>query len=144
MWIKPRILVQDESEFWDKDIIDKAGKIYGIYLYDSEYRVHICSFQSSNEIYALGFEIKECVDDDTYDLISRGWSDGTTLIGYKDTYSFGGVYEFPNSFPLKTIRCKKDERDDIWEDIVEGYREGFNTGNLDVYGMINKMEKENE
>ena len=47
MYIKPRIVLLDETEYWAKHITEEAGKIHGAYIYDENMRVHCCEFTPS-------------------------------------------------------------------------------------------------
>jgi hypothetical protein len=41
----------DVTQHWQNDLAEKAGRIYQIYLYDDNRKVHLCSFRASYELW---------------------------------------------------------------------------------------------
>jgi hypothetical protein len=48
-----KIVVLDETEYWREEIVAKAGKIYGAYLFDANRHVNCCELTPSYELYPL-------------------------------------------------------------------------------------------
>jgi hypothetical protein len=54
--IKPRfcLLKLDETRHWLDDVAARAGRIFGLYVYDQNRRVHCCEFTPSYECLFVG------------------------------------------------------------------------------------------
>jgi hypothetical protein len=60
-----RYLVLDESQYWnDAALVEKCGRIFGIYIFDCTLGVHICDMSPSYELYFLRSEPQRTPDDD--------------------------------------------------------------------------------
>lgn len=79
--MKPELYVVkiDETKYWAEDIIEKAGRIFGVYIYDKNRRVHCCELTPSYELRFIESQTEKRVDDTVYDEIlradaySEGW-----------------------------------------------------------------------
>jgi hypothetical protein len=120
MYIKPRVVVIDETEYWDAELVQSAGKIYGVYLYDENRHVHACELTASYELNAFGVDIlkNETCPEVIRDEIEHQWQLATERIMYVHTYQV----EQLRVFKLDTQRCKADEYDECWESILEHYQ----------------------
>jgi hypothetical protein len=65
--IKPRfcLLRLNETEFWAAHIAGRAGRIFGLYVFDGNKGVHLCEFTPSYECRFVGsaFESTDLGDD---------------------------------------------------------------------------------
>jgi hypothetical protein len=60
-----RYLVLDETRNWlVPELIEKCGRIFGIYIFDITLGVHICDMSPSYELYFLRSEPQRTPDDD--------------------------------------------------------------------------------
>lgn len=60
-----RYLVRDETCYWiDPALVEKCGRIFGIYIFDITLGVHICDMSPSYELYFLRSEPERIPDDD--------------------------------------------------------------------------------
>jgi len=117
MYIKPRIVLVEETEYWCDDLAKQAGKIYGVYLYDENRVVHCCELTGSYELNALEVAIlnNETCPEDVRDDIDAEWNSATELISYFHTYTVDDW----DKFPLPTQRCKAEEYDEVWEELMQ-------------------------
>ena len=44
------VIAIDETRYWSEDIVAKAGRLYGIYLYDANRHVYCCEITPSYEL----------------------------------------------------------------------------------------------
>jgi len=118
MWIKPRVILIDETEYWEPGLAEQAGKIYGVHLFDENRIVHCCELQGSYELYSLECAVRnyDTIPEEVRDEIEDAWRMGTDPVSYVHTYAIGKV------FCLDTQRCKADEYDEAWEGIMEWYQ----------------------
>jgi hypothetical protein len=119
MYIKPRVLVIDETEYWDAELVEKAGgAIYGIYLYNENIHWHLCEFTPSYELHALQAVIRvyDENNDEVEQEVQQAWAVSTNPVDYMH------VQDVKNVTNLPTQRCKADEYDEAWEGIMEYYR----------------------
>jgi len=119
-YIKPRIVVVDETEYWADDLAAQVGKIYGVYLYDENRVVHCCELTPSYELNALEVAILnwETCPEIVRDDIESEWWRGTEPISYFHAHTVDGW----DKFLLPTQRCKAEDYDDYWEEILEYYQ----------------------
>jgi hypothetical protein len=62
--MKVRVLLLDETEHWSEDIVHRANRIFGIYLYDPDKAVHGCEFTPSYELTFVGSAPEQVPEDD--------------------------------------------------------------------------------
>lgn len=48
-----RICLLEETENWAEEITQRAGRIFGVYLYNPDTRTHCCELTPSHEMYFL-------------------------------------------------------------------------------------------
>lgn len=118
MNIKPVVVKIDETEYWHPDIVEKAGKLYGLWLYDSNRVTHCCELTGSYEMHGLSWESELSVDETMWDEIQTAWSVEGPDLCYMHTTDV----EKLESRVLPLQRCKKDEYDECWQSIIEHYR----------------------
>lgn len=58
------ICVLDETEYWSKDIQDKAGKIFGVYFYNPGIVTHCCEITPSYELWYLSSFARDLPEDE--------------------------------------------------------------------------------
>jgi hypothetical protein len=63
--MKVRVLVLDETKNWCEDIVHRANRIFGIYLYDPDKQTHCCEFTPSYELTFVG-SVPEKIPKDAY------------------------------------------------------------------------------
>jgi len=69
--MKIRVLLLHETCNWSPDIVQRAEKIYGIYLYNPKVHVHCCEFTPSFELTFVG-SVPEKSDEKLRDEIQDG------------------------------------------------------------------------
>jgi hypothetical protein len=125
VYIKPRVIVLDETEYWDTALVEQAGKIYGVHLFDANQVTHLCEFAGSYELNPLECAILnyETCPEEVCDEIDEQWRMHTDV-------SYMHVSDVRRVFDLPTQRCKADEYDEAWEAIMEHYQ-----GNMPYYKL---------
>ena len=120
MYIKPTIVLIDETQYWDTALTDQAGKIFGVHIFDANKVVHCCEIAGSYELEALDVETLnyETCPEEVRDEIDVAWRTYTESIMYVHVSDI----ERMKVFPQTTQRCKKDEYEEVWEGILEYYR----------------------
>ncbi len=120
MYIKPTVVLIDETEYWDSTLAEQAGKIYGVYLFDANKVVHCCELTGSRELEALDVAIlnNETCPEPVRDEIEEQWRLATEPVMYVHVYDVDRL----KVFPQPTQRCKADEYDEAWEGILEYYQ----------------------
>ena len=58
-----RVCLLEETENWNEEITKRAGKIFGVYLYNPDTRTHCCEITPSHELYFL-HSVPENLPDD--------------------------------------------------------------------------------
>jgi hypothetical protein len=63
--MKPQLRVAylEETQDWDTEIARAAGRIAGLYVYDTRLRVHCCEMTASYELSLAGYLTEHHVDD---------------------------------------------------------------------------------
>ncbi len=74
---KFKVVRLDETQYWNKAIVEKAGKIFGIYLYDESRTTNCCEVTPSYELHFLNSMTENLSDDEEereilFDEISEG------------------------------------------------------------------------
>jgi hypothetical protein len=79
MKVKPKFKVVkiDETKNWREDIVEKSGKIFGIYLYDESRQTRCCEITPSYEMHFLNSMSENHIEDEEereilFDEISEG------------------------------------------------------------------------
>lgn len=69
----------DETEHWiDPTILDRAKRIFGVYVFDRRQHVHCCSFEATYELHFLGSQyehardLTDAEDEELFDAIREG------------------------------------------------------------------------
>ena len=120
MYIKPTVVLIDETQYWITDLAKQAGKIFGIHIFDANKIVYCCELSGSHELEALDVVIlkyEECPES-VRDEIEEHWRLCTEPISYVHISDIDRMKVFAQS----TQRCKADEYDEAWEGIMEYYR----------------------
>ena len=120
MYIKPRVVLIDETEYWDEELVRQAGKIYGVFLFDVNKKVHCCEATPSRELEPLEVAIlnNETCLEEVRDEIEEQWTAHTDPVSYVHVSE---VDKLP-VFALKTERCKVGDYDETWEELVDYFR----------------------
>lgn len=71
MYSKLKVVEIDETQYWSDDIVAKAGKLFGVYLYDERVEVFMAELTPSYCLTFLYTNTENHVDDDTHDQILR-------------------------------------------------------------------------
>ena len=126
----PRIygVVLDETEYWNEDIIQKADKIFGVYLYNPKEITHCCEITPSYELHFMGSFAQEYPENESeheilYDDIITG-DMNTELVKY---FHCKGIDKMPL---IKRGSIKKgrffytsyNKKDLEFKDILEDYK----------------------
>ena len=116
---KPKFKVVriNETSNWREDIAKKAGKIFGIYLYDESRTVNCCEVTPSYEMHFLNSMAENISDDDEereilFDEISEG-----------DIHT----ERVRNIFSSSIDRMSKDDRKDVYSEGYEIDKEEYET-----------------
>ena len=72
------VLLVDETEYWRKDIVEAAGRLIGVYLYDRNKIVHCAEMTGSYECYFVETVTHERVSDDVDQDIRCGDEESVT------------------------------------------------------------------
>ena len=66
-----KMLKIDESEYWADETRHKVKRIWGVYIFDPNWRVHLCEFTPSYELHRLPSQVEflDHMDDATIQLI---------------------------------------------------------------------------
>jgi hypothetical protein len=120
MYIKPCIVLIDETKYWDEELAKQAGKIYGVFLFDANKKVHCCELTPSRELESLEVAIlnNETCPEEVRDEIEEQWITSTELISYMHVSTVNELLVFA----LKTERCKAEDYDGTWEELVDYFR----------------------
>lgn len=68
--IKPDICVLkiDETEYWHDDtLLEKTGRIFGVYVFDKTLHVHCCELTPSYELHRVESQTEKSLEDKDYD-----------------------------------------------------------------------------
>lgn len=60
-----RVLVREETENWAPDIVERAGRVFGVYLYNPDAATHCCELTPSYELEFVGSVAENLPDDDS-------------------------------------------------------------------------------
>lgn len=123
MYIKPRVVVIEETQYWEESLANHAGSIYGVYLFDANRKVHCCELTASYELHPLEVAVRdyEKCSDEIRDLIESEWNLSTDIV-YMHAYS---VDQMP-TFPVGTaVRCNADDYDEQWDEIMQSCHENL-------------------
>lgn len=119
MYIKPIIVAIDETRYWDTRLANKAGKIYGIWIYDSKVVTHCCSFSGSYWLEPIDvIAVNDC-GEDTRDEINQQFN----YVTEANYYDESDIDKIPDDMKVvcPTYRCRKEDYDETWREIVENY-----------------------
>lgn len=67
-----RVVQIEETKHWlDPEIVQDAGRIWGVWIFDAGRGVHACSMHASYELFRLDFTTLEPISEETEDKIRR-------------------------------------------------------------------------
>lgn len=129
MWVKPRAVVLDESHHWlDFELVEKAGGIFGLYIYDSNVAIHCAEMTSSYMLEGIGPVFgnetgTDTLTDKMVESIDQEWSRSNA----EEPISYIHCNEIDKlvSWPLPSVQCKKDEYDEFMKNLAQAYRENW-------------------
>jgi hypothetical protein len=55
--MKINILKVDETAHWSEEIRERVERIWGVYLFDQNWRIHLCEFTPSYELHRLPSQV---------------------------------------------------------------------------------------
>lgn len=121
--MKVRVLVLDETKNWCEDIVHRANRMFGIYLYDPDKQTHCCEFSPSYELTAVGsVPAKTPEDDDSREAFLDEIMDGDSQCEPIDYIHCNDIDQMPEikagelkagTYPLTHLNS------DEWEDMDE-------------------------
>ena len=120
MYIKPRIVVIEETEHWlDTGLVEAAGQIFGVYIFDANKRVCCCEFTPSYYLEPFEAAVRnfDTISENDRDEIEEEWRVSTDAM----YCHCSDIDRFSNICVLPTQRCCADEYDEAWEAIQEEY-----------------------
>jgi hypothetical protein len=59
------LLRLDETKFWAEEVVSKANRVFGLYVFDQNRKVHCCEFTASYECLFVGSAIGNTDLDET-------------------------------------------------------------------------------
>ncbi len=71
IYSKFKVVEIDETHYWADDIVAKAGKLFGVYLYDERVQTFMAELTPSYCLTFLYTNTENHVDDDTHEEIIR-------------------------------------------------------------------------
>lgn len=71
IYSKLKVVEIDETNCWSDDIVAKAGKLFGVYLYDERVQTFMAELTPSYCLTFLYTNTENRVDDDTHEEIMR-------------------------------------------------------------------------
>lgn len=127
--MKPTICYIDETEYWI-ELPAKVEKIYGVYLIDKEYGIHICSLTPSYEAYVLD-SVPIFSDDATQEEIEEAVEWIRSHQDWEHVNYFPYDFKFTLEYELESndiVPKDEDERSEImeeWLDYIRSNGEGL-------------------
>ena len=104
MFVKVRAILVDESMYWDENLEQPAGGIFGLYIYDSNVGIHCCELIPTYALYRIGVILgNENCPDKIKDEIDECWNEATERIIYMHCANV----DMSATVKLETYRCKK-------------------------------------
>jgi hypothetical protein len=112
--VLPHIIVVrlDESEYWDEELVAKAGKVYAYYLFDKNFVTYLCEMRASYAMHFIHNQSEIRLEDD---------EDFDTLLMAEDQPDVEYIHEI--TYPSD------------YEEIRDDYCSGFTTEELKYYAQ---------
>lgn len=120
MYIKPRAIAIDQTEYWDPKIVEEAGHLFAVYLYDAGVVTHLCEFTPSYYLVPVNY-----FTDTPYDELSGQTANDIDDANAQDEPIYmhcSHVETFHPTILENSTRCKREEYDEKWEEFVEYYQ----------------------
>lgn len=76
------IVAIDETYYWHDAIVEKAGRLYGIYLYDANRHTYCCELTPSYELHFIESVTTKHIDEATYDMVMEGDRQNDSVVYY--------------------------------------------------------------
>lgn len=115
------IVAIDETQYWHEDIVAKAGKLYGIYLFDASRHTYCCELTPSYEVYFIETVYTKATDDEDLNMkvLEADAQSGPTC------YFHCRVIDrmrpkWTHAFPEHNVECATEEE---WEEERESMLE---------------------
>ncbi len=118
-WIKPKA-VAIKTEGWADDILDAAGTIWEIAVYDDAVAHHLCEFTPSLELHVVDYVSEYQLDDELDGEVRSHLGDENGAPYY---YHVHDVEKMPNIALPPAVRYRKENYDETLEEVVQAYRE---------------------
>lgn len=96
-----RVVEIDETSYWNLEDYPEIAAIKGVFIYDKNLEVHICSFQASREMWAIeGYplfkgaweDISPERRDHIYEFVDENW--GEQAVDYSDAHDVDSIPTF--------------------------------------------------
>lgn len=121
----------DESEYWDEELVAKAGKVYAYYLFDKSCVTYLCEMRGSYALYFIYNSI-ENTDNFTTPELEKIYDEGFFYKGDNDyihKISYPSDYEevrddYCSRFTTEELKyyAQEENYDDFLERAVDFYR----------------------
>lgn len=159
--IAPRIIEIDETSDWNIPEYPEIKAIKGLFIYDKNLDVHICSFTPSRELYAIEpyaeYHVDNLVSDERHeeiqDMVLANWNENP--VNYSDASYIDSITPFKDlaliELPFEEGTYEK-EMEKLAQELrengtgqLDGTCEGFPNWKAQIEEYRNRMEAiENE
>jgi len=113
---KLKLVKIDETHYWSDLVVESAGRLWGVYLYDENVHVHCAEWTASYECHFLYTVTENEVDDETDRMIEEGDM-------FTDPIRYFHVSDIKADYDCKGWRIKDYANyDEMIEAAVEYYR----------------------
>lgn len=104
-----RVVQIEETRFWDEEIVEEAGRIWGVWYFDAQRGVHTASLSRSFELFRLDTTTLHRVCDDTHSRIMN--------------HQWEPEIQYISTFEVDKELCLPEIQGPFVEDWVEKYHE---------------------
>jgi hypothetical protein len=117
-----KIVALDETMYWSEQIVARAGRLYGIYLFDANRHVYCCDTSPSYELYPVDLVTTKPMEDDSFRCdIDHEWLMATDAVSYHYVRNLDRLdAKWFEAFPKFDEECATDEE---WETQLEEMQE---------------------
>lgn len=116
-WIKPRCVAVETTQDWSDEILDEAGRIWEIFIYDSNRVTHACEVTPSYECWVVGYLSQRRLNDKMHDDVEHALRTGDRA----SLYHTSSIDKLPQ-VALNNVRCVEAEYEQTFDEIVDSYR----------------------
>jgi len=110
----------ETTQYWERELAEKAGRIFEVYLYDENRHVHACSFRAMYELHWADVYPENRLDgEDHFDLYNHALERG---VSYHAVSEIDALKEksFPEGmFYDERVKHFGSPSDDVWREQVQ-------------------------